>query len=117
LCTIFVSSYRHLRTVSNYLIGNLAVSDFLLAIAVLPLSTVNECLGKWVFGRVVCNIWLISDVWCCTASIWNLCIIAFDRFTATLYPVWYREKRSTKQAVINTSLKLSMCVFIETNMY
>ena len=79
--------YRSLRTVSNYLIGNLAVSDFLLATTVLPMSTINECLGHWIFGQAMCNIWLISDVLYCTASIWNLCIIAFDRFTATLYPV------------------------------
>jgi len=42
--------FRSLRTVSNFLIGNLALSDFLLATAVLPLSTANECLGHWVLG-------------------------------------------------------------------
>ena len=99
LVVLALYRYRHLRSVSNYLIGNLAASDLLLAVAVLPLSTVNECLGRWVFGRAMCNLWLVSDVLCCTASIWNLCVIAFDRFTATGYPVWYREKRSTKQAV------------------
>ena len=96
--------FRYLRTVSNYLIGNLAISDFLLATTILPLSTVNECLGHWVFGQVMCNFWLMTDVLYCTASIWNLCIIAFDRFTATLYPLWYREKRSTKQAAIYVAL-------------
>jgi len=44
--------YRSLRTTSNYLIGNLALSDFLLSITILPLSTFNECLGHWIFGRV-----------------------------------------------------------------
>ena len=92
--------YRNLRTVSNYLIGNLACSDFLLAMTILPLSAVQECLGHWVFGEVMCYFWLCTDVLYCTASIWNLCIIAFDRFTATLYPMWYREKRSPKQAAI-----------------
>jgi len=78
--------------VSNLLIGNLALSDFLLSVAVLPLSAVNECLGHWVFGRTACNAWLLVDVFLCTASIWNLCLIAFDRFTATFYPLWYRGK-------------------------
>ncbi|KAK2163400.1 hypothetical protein LSH36_80g06004 [Paralvinella palmiformis] len=100
LVALALFRYRYLRTISNYLIGNLALSDFLLATTILPLSTVNECLGHWVFGQAMCNFWLLADVLYCTASIWNLCIIAFDRFTATLYPVWYREKRSTKQAVI-----------------
>lgn len=82
--------FRSLRNVSNLLIGNLALSDFLLSVAVLPLSAVNECLGHWVFGRTACNVWLLVDVLFCTASIWNLCLIAFDRFTATFYPLWYR---------------------------
>ena len=95
--------YRSLRTISNYLVGNLALSDFLLATTILPLSSVNECLGYWVFGSAMCNFWLSIDVFFCTASIWNLCVIAFDRFTATLYPIWYHEKRSSKQAAIYIS--------------
>ena len=99
--------YRSLRTISNYLIGNLALSDFLLATTILPLSSVNECLGYWVFGSAMCYFWLSIDVFYCTASIWNLCVIAFDRFTATLYPIWYHEKRSWKQAAIYVS-----CVWV-----
>jgi len=84
--------FRSLRNVSNLLIGNLALSDFLLSVAVLPISVVNECLGHWVFGQTACNVWLLVDVLLCTASIWNLCLIAFDRFTATFYPLWYRGR-------------------------
>jgi len=94
LCNLLVGvallRFRSLRNVSNLLIGNLALSDFLLSVTVLPLSAVNECLGHWVFGRTACNVWLLVDVFFCTASIWNLCIIAFDRFTATFFPLWYR---------------------------
>lgn len=104
LVMLALFKYRYLRTVSNYLIGNLALSDFLLATTIIPLSGVNECLGYWVFGEIICNMWLCLDVLYCTASIWNLCIIALDRFTATLYPIWYREKRSTKQAAIYISV-------------
>src|SRR6218665_2133609 len=104
LVAIALFRYRSLRTISNYLIGNLALRDFLLATTILPLSTVNECLGHWGFGRTTCNVWLICDVLYCTASIWNLCVIAFDRFTATLYPIWYRDKRSARQAGIYAAL-------------
>ena len=100
LVVLSLLKYRYLRTVSNYLIGNLALSDFLLATTILPMSSVKECLGYWVFGEILCKFWLVADVLYCTASIWNLCIIAFDRFTATLYPLWYREKRTLKQGMI-----------------
>ena len=104
--------YRSLRTISNYLIGNLALSDFLLATTILPLSTVNECLGYWVFGSAMCYFWMSIDVFYCTASIWNLCVIAFDRFTATLYPIWYHEKRSWKQAAIYISCVWAIAIAI-----
>jgi len=49
--------FPSLRNVSNLLIGNLALSDFLLSVTVLPLSAVNECLGHWVGG--LCH-WVAS---------------------------------------------------------
>ncbi|KAI0220879.1 Octopamine receptor 2 [Lamellibrachia satsuma] len=104
--------YRSLRTISHYLIANLALSDFLLATSILPLSTVNECLGYWVFGSAMCYFWLSIDVFYCTASIWNLCVIAFDRFTATLYPIWYHEKRSWKHAATYVSCVWAIAIAI-----
>ena len=94
-----VCRYRYLRTMSNCLIGNLAVSDLLLAVTVLPISVTNDLLGYWVFGRTMCTVWLSIDVLYCTASIWGLCTIAFDRYTATVYPMWYHDKRSTRKAL------------------
>ncbi|ESO85127.1 hypothetical protein LOTGIDRAFT_130962 [Lottia gigantea] len=91
--------YRSLQTMSNCLIGNLAVSDFCIALVVLPISTGNDMLGYWIFGETMCTIWLCIDVLICTASIWGLCTIAFDRYTATVYPVWYHDKRSRKKAL------------------
>src|SRR6218665_2243567 len=44
----------------------------------------------------------------------NICVIAFDRFTATLYPIWYREKRSTRRAALYVAtvwfIASSICV-------
>jgi len=99
LVCVALVQVQSLRSVSNLLIGNLAVSDFLLAVIVLPLSTINECLGRWPLGAVACSVWLTVDVLCCTASIWNLCMIAVDRCTAIVYPLWYRNKRSVCHAV------------------
>jgi len=100
LVCVALFRYRGLRTISNCLIGNLAASDFLLAVTVLPFSATNECLGYWTFGRVACHVWLVVDVLCCTASIWNLCIIAADRYTATVHPVWYRDKSSARRRAV-----------------
>src|SRR5438067_184958 len=55
---------------SNYLIINLAFSDLLLGIAVLPFSASYSTFGIWYFGKIFCEIWLVIDVLCSTASIW-----------------------------------------------
>ncbi|CAF3965513.1 unnamed protein product, partial [Rotaria magnacalcarata] len=78
---------------SNYLIINLAISDLLLGIAVLPFSASYSTFGIWYFGKIFCDIWLSIDVLCSTASIWSLLMIAFDRYIATSYPIHYRHHR------------------------
>jgi hypothetical protein len=64
---------------SNYLIGNLALSDLLLGVTVLPFSASVSTLNYWVFGKFLCDVWLSFDVLCSTASIWGLLVIAIDR--------------------------------------
>lgn len=100
LVLVALYRFKKLRSMSNCLIGNLAVSDLLLALSVLPISTTYDLLGYWVFGEIMCTIWLCIDVLYCTASIWGLCTIAVDRYTATVYPVWYLEKKSPKRALV-----------------
>ncbi|CAF0957130.1 unnamed protein product [Rotaria sordida] len=86
---------------SNYLIINLAISDLLLGIAVLPFSASYSTFGIWYFGKFLCEIWLAIDVLCSTASIWGLLMIAFDRYIATNYPIRYcHHRHSIRLAVI-----------------
>ncbi|KER32532.1 hypothetical protein T265_01409 [Opisthorchis viverrini] len=96
--------FRRLRSTSNLLIGNLAVSDFLLAITVLPFSATTDATGRWLFGRHLCDAWLTIDVFYCTASIWNLVAIAFDRFIAMSFPVWYRTRQSIWYVLVQVIL-------------
>ncbi|XP_048851469.1 alpha-1D adrenergic receptor isoform X2 [Brienomyrus brachyistius] len=89
LVILSVVCNRHLQTVTNFFIVNLAIADLLLSTIVLPFSASLEVLGCWVFGRVFCNIWAAVDVLCCTASIMSLCIISIDR-------VYVVARRTTK---------------------
>src|SRR6218665_29781 len=82
---------RHLRKTSNYFIVSLAVADLLVALVVMTFSLVNDILGRWVFGRTVCNVWVSSDVMCSTASIMNLCAISLDRYIHIRNPLHYES--------------------------
>lgn len=61
-------------------------------------------LGHWVFGEVLCNLWLTLDILCCTASILNLCAIAVDRYYAIHDPITYAQKRTSRRVVISIAL-------------
>jgi len=39
-----------------------------------------ELTGSWTLGHGVCDLWITSDVFCCTASILNIVVIALDRY-------------------------------------
>ncbi|XP_029921071.1 alpha-1D adrenergic receptor [Myripristis murdjan] len=89
---------KHLQTVTNFFIVNLAMADLLLSIIVLPFSASLEVLGCWVFGRVFCNIWAAVDVLCCTASILSLCIISIDRYIGVKYCLKYPSIMTERRA-------------------
>ncbi|KAG8444858.1 hypothetical protein GDO86_009857 [Hymenochirus boettgeri] len=95
---------RKLHTPANYLIASLAFTDLLVSILVLPIATVYTVTGKWTLGQIICDMWLSSDITCCTASILHLCVIALDRFWAITDAVEYTKKRTPKRAVVMIAL-------------
>ncbi|XP_016062780.1 PREDICTED: 5-hydroxytryptamine receptor 1B [Miniopterus natalensis] len=91
---------RKLHTPANYLIASLAVTDLLVSILVMPISTMYTVAGRWTLGQVVCDLWLSSDITCCTASILHLCVIALDRYWAITDAVDYSAKRTPRRAAV-----------------
>uniref|UniRef100_A0A8D0KHA6 5-hydroxytryptamine receptor 1B n=1 Tax=Salvator merianae TaxID=96440 RepID=A0A8D0KHA6_SALMN len=102
IATVYQS--RKLHTPANYLIASLAVTDLLVSILVMPISTMYTVTGKWTLGQVVCDMWLSSDITCCTASILHLCVIALDRYWAITDAVEYSTKRTPKRAAAMIAL-------------
>ena len=58
---------KNLKSVGNYLVLSLAVTDLLVACLVMPLGAVYEVLQQWTFGSELCELWTSIDVLCCTA--------------------------------------------------
>lgn len=96
IATIYQS--RKLHTPANFLIASLAVTDLLVSILVMPVSALYTVSQTWTLGQVMCDIWLSSDITCCTASILHLCVIALDRYWAITDAVEYSKKRTPARA-------------------
>ncbi|KAJ8288639.1 hypothetical protein COCON_G00012980 [Conger conger] len=93
-----ICTTKKLHLPANYLICSLAVTDFLVAILVMPLSILDVAMETWPLGQAVCQAWLSLDMTCCTCSILHLCAIALDRYWAITNAVEYTYKRTARRA-------------------
>ncbi|CAL8306870.1 unnamed protein product [Lota lota] len=91
---------KTLRTQSNYFFLNLAISDFLVGTFCIPVYIPYNLTGRWMLGRGLCKVWLVMDYLLCTASVFNIVLISYDRFLSVTRAVRYRAQRNmTRQAV------------------
>ncbi|XP_077145885.1 5-hydroxytryptamine receptor 1E [Ranitomeya variabilis] len=109
---IAICTTKKLHQPANYLICSLAVTDFLVAILVMPLSIAYIVMDKWTLGYVICEIWLSIDMTCCTCSILHLCVIALDRYWAITDAVEYARKRTVKRAGMMILSVWTISIFI-----
>lgn len=101
-----VSSQRKLRTRTNFLISNMAISDLLVPIFAMPRTIVEIHLGhrRWlvtgVLGIASCKIiYFLQDV-STAVSVLSLSIITIDRFYAVVIPEYTTPIKGRVKPVI-----------------
>lgn len=104
--------YRRLRSVTNCFVVSLALADLLVSILVLPLNIVVEVTGQWLFGSIVCDLWVSSDVLLCTSSILNLCCISLDRYFAITRPLIYSTRRNKRLAIFMVAVAWGLAAVV-----
>ncbi|KAG9354965.1 hypothetical protein JZ751_001678, partial [Albula glossodonta] len=95
-------SNKKLRTVSNYFIMNLAVSDFLMAITQSPIFFINCLYKEWVFGELGCKMYAFCGALFGITSMITLLAISIDRYlviTKPLQAIQWTSKRRTMMAI------------------
>ncbi|XP_041647893.1 histamine H3 receptor [Cheilinus undulatus] len=92
---------KTLRTQSNYFFLNLAISDFLVGAFCIPVYIPYNLTGRWMLGKGLCKVWLVMDYLLCSASVFNIVLISYDRFLSVTRAVKYRAQRNmSRQAVL-----------------
>ncbi|XP_051951410.1 5-hydroxytryptamine receptor 1E-like [Xyrauchen texanus] len=109
---VAICATKKLHLPANYLICSLAVTDFLVAVLVMPISIIYITLETWSLGQIVCEAWLSVDITCCTCSILHLCVIALDRYWAITKAIEYACKRTARHAAIMVATVWVISIFI-----
>uniref|UniRef100_A0A665V2E3 Histamine H3 receptor-like n=1 Tax=Echeneis naucrates TaxID=173247 RepID=A0A665V2E3_ECHNA len=92
---------KSLRRQCNYYFLNLAVSDFLVGAFCIPVYIPYVLTGRWTLGRGLCKLWLVMDYLLCSASVFSIVLISYDRFLSVTRAVSYHARqRMTHQAII-----------------
>ncbi|XP_061587116.1 histamine H3 receptor [Cololabis saira] len=92
---------KSLRRQSNYYLLNLAISDFLVGAFCIPVYIPYIITGRWTLGRGLCKLWLVVDYLLCSASVFSIVLISYDRFLSVTRAVSYRARQSmTHRAII-----------------
>nr|BAQ54941.1 opsin, long-wavelength sensitive type [Indolestes peregrinus] len=74
------SCTKSLRTPSNLLVVNLAISDFMLMATMAPMMTINCYFETWSLGPFMCQIYGMLGSMFGSVSIWTMVVIAWDRY-------------------------------------
>ncbi|XP_062571650.1 muscarinic acetylcholine receptor M2-like [Saccostrea cucullata] len=99
LVLVAVKSNKRLQTVFNFYVVNLALTDVLVAVTAMSFYTLDNILGYWPFGRIMCGVWIFFDYGMTFASVFTLCIISIDRFWAVNWPIHYKSHHNKKKAL------------------
>ncbi|OWK59722.1 Histamine H3 receptor [Lonchura striata] len=59
----------------------------------MPLYIPYALTGTWHLGRSLCKLWLVMDYLVCTASVFNIVLISYDRFLSVTKAVSYRAQQ------------------------
>nr|XP_017204155.2 prolactin-releasing peptide receptor [Oryctolagus cuniculus] len=88
LLVLVIARVRRLHNVTNFLIGNLALSDVLMCTACVPLTLAYAFEPRgWVFGGGLCHLVFFLQPVTVYVSVFTLTTIAVDRYVVLVHPL------------------------------
>ncbi|KAM9792571.1 5-hydroxytryptamine receptor 4 [Neosynchiropus ocellatus] len=100
LLVVSIGFFKQLQSNTNFFVMSLAAADCLVGLVVMPYSMIRTIEGCWYFGDLFCQLHSSLDVMLCTASIFHLSCIAFDRYYAVCNPLVYSLKMSSTRVAL-----------------
>ncbi|EHB17401.1 Trace amine-associated receptor 7a [Heterocephalus glaber] len=105
--------FKQLHSPANFLVASLACADFLVGTTVMPFSMVRSVESCWYFGDAYCKFPSCFDGSFCYSSIFHLCFISIDRYTAVtdslVYPTRFTFSVSGMCISFSWLLPIAFC--------
>ncbi|XP_075210864.1 tachykinin-like peptides receptor 86C [Lycorma delicatula] len=95
-----VLAHRRMRTVTNYFLVNLSLSDLLMSLLNCIFNFIFMVNSHWPFGTAYCTINNFVANVTVAASVFTLVAITLDRFMAIMRPLHHRTSRRRARALI-----------------
>uniref|UniRef100_A0AAY4CV00 G-protein coupled receptors family 1 profile domain-containing protein n=2 Tax=Denticeps clupeoides TaxID=299321 RepID=A0AAY4CV00_9TELE len=99
LVVISVCHFKELHTPTNLLILSLALSDALVGGFVMPFHFVWLIESFWYFGMTACKLYSFFTFYIPTVSVYNVTLIAVDRYIALVDPLLYPTRVSLNSII------------------
>ncbi|XP_028391597.1 5-hydroxytryptamine receptor 1A-alpha-like [Dendronephthya gigantea] len=104
LVVIAFRRYHKLRTVTNYFVVSLAISDILISMLSMPTWAIHVVTGpdpNWEkIDRSALVVWTLTDIICGLTSIFNLTCISIERYICISSPLRYYQRMGGRRAII-----------------
>uniref|UniRef100_A0A4W5P4E4 G-protein coupled receptors family 1 profile domain-containing protein n=1 Tax=Hucho hucho TaxID=62062 RepID=A0A4W5P4E4_9TELE len=110
LVIISISHFKQLHTPTNLLILSLAVSDLLVGLFAIPVTTVAIMESCWGFGEYFCVFQFYITCLCTSLSLGNLVLISIDRYVAVCDPLLYYSKITITRTMCCISITWCCCI-------
>ncbi|XP_064831511.1 trace amine-associated receptor 13c-like [Oncorhynchus masou masou] len=110
LVIISISHFKQLHTPTNLLILSLAVSDLLVGLIAIPVTTVAIMEPCWGFGEYFCVFQFYITCLCTSLSLGNLVLISIDRYVAVCDPLLYHSKITITRMMCCISITWWCCI-------
>lgn len=110
LVIIVVIKNAHMRTITNILIVNLAIGDFLVILICLPATVFQDVTQNWVFGEVMCKLVVFVQYISVCVSVMTLTVISYERFYAIVYPLKFQATMFRAKIILMAIWVLSVII-------
>ncbi|XP_078573425.1 G-protein coupled receptor 54-like [Branchiostoma floridae x Branchiostoma japonicum] len=102
LVIYIVARFSEMRTVTNYYIVNLAVTDLAFLVCCIPFTTINYLTYGWIFGKTMCTFVFYMMQVTVQATCITLAVLSIDRYCAIVHPLRSINFRTPKVAAVTS---------------